>query len=473
MTTRLCARSRTGTRAGTPTCALILFFLASLPMVAFAQQQPAADDERLRRLEQRLDELERQRQADQQEIARLRAQLDARAATTPATGPATAPALIPAGATPEDIEAARRAVMRHAHGAPAHDDHNHEPHGLDLLPGPLQMAITIDALGSFSPDRGNDAYNRFDVREVELDLRGRIERRADGVLILAVEREVENPLFPGDEEADEDFETRINIEEAYAHLHDFGVPGLTAKVGRFYLSFGRQNLLHPHERHTVDAPLVSQAFLSPEALADSGLSLSYTVPPAWIGGAAVELIAEIISGEGGSSESPVLAGDFAADSPAFNLHAAWQAALNDRWHLQVGGSFLAGHADEDNAHDTRVWGLDVTLSRNGSHGHHIDTLVQAELLYGGVDDQQALGAYLLAERHVIGDWYGGLRLDWTENPLDDDQERWAINPYVSWYWSELLRWRLQYQHRGGDGPSEDALYLQATFTFGNHRPHEH
>ena len=46
-----------------------------------------------------------------------------------------------------------------------------------------------------------------------------------------------------------------------------------------------------------------------------------------------------------------------------------------------------------------------------------------------------------------------------------------MSPYVSWYWSEFLRWRLQYQHRGGDAPSEDVLYLQATFIFGAHPPH--
>ena len=89
---------------------------------------------------------------------------------------------------------------------------------------------------------------------------------------------------------------------------------------------------------------------------------------------------------------------------------------------------------------------------------------------GGVK-RNAWGAYLLGQQQLNRDWYAGLRLDWTQDPNDDSLERWAVNPYVSWYWSEFLRWRLQYQHRGGDGPSEDVLYLQATFIFGAHPPH--
>ena len=140
----------------------------------------------------------------------------------------------------------------------------------------------MDSLGTYSPDRENDAYNRFDVREVELDLRAAIDPRADGVVILAFERDVENPIFPpsaGEEEEEGGPETSVHIEEAYLTLHDFGVPNLSAKVGRFNVGFGRQNVLHLHDLPTTDPSFVNQAFLSPETLGNAGVSLSYRVPP--------------------------------------------------------------------------------------------------------------------------------------------------------------------------------------------------
>ena len=68
-------------------------------------------------------------------------------------------------------------------------------------------------------------------------------------------------------------------------------------------------------------------------------------------------------------------------------------------------------------------------------------------------------------------WYAGVRLDWTENALDSNQETWGISPYITWYWSEFLRFRAEYQHKAGDVPTEDTLFLQATWVFGAHPPH--
>jgi hypothetical protein len=103
-------------------------------------------------------------------------------------------------------------------------------------------------------------------------------------------------------------------------------------------------------------------------------------------------------------------------------------------------------------------------------------LFQAEAIYGMVDTsrtdtQNAWGFYLLAQQQLNRDWYAGVRVDWTEDATDDTQEVWGVSPYVSWYWSEFLRLRLQYQHKDGDVPSEDTLYFQCTYVFGAHPPH--
>jgi hypothetical protein len=85
--------------------------------------------------------------------------------------------------------------------------------------------------------------------------------------------------------------------------------------------------------------------------------------------------------------------------------------------------------------------------------------------------RNAWGAYVLGQQQLNRDWYCGLRLDYTQDPNSDHSEAWAVSPYVSWYWSEFLRFRLEYQHKDGDVPSEDNVFLQVTWIFGAHPPH--
>ncbi len=385
-----------------------------------------------------------------------------------------------------DIETARERALRDIEGGQTAPESTAGPEPIDasgrrpafsLNP---DITVFVDGVGTWSPDRSNDFYNRFDIREAELDLRAAVHPRADGVLILAFHRDIHNELFEHhdeeEEEEDHGLETSVNIEEGYLFIHDLGIPNLTAKIGRFHLRFGRQNLLHQHDLPTTDPAFVNQAFLAPEALVDSGVSFSYLIPPRFVAGQYVEVVAEVVMGEGGDSESPIFEGDFTVDSPAVNLHALWNTDLGNDLNLELGSSYLVGHRTADNALDAQVFGVDVTLMRTDPTGGFRNTMLQAETMYGIVDTedegrQYALGAYLLGQQQLNRDWYAGLRLDWTQNPVEDTQEVWGVTPYVSWYWSEFLRFRLGYQHRDGDREAEDVVWFQTTFVFGAHPPH--
>lgn len=460
-------------RAGV--CAAALLAGSTSPLLA----QNASDD-RLQKLEQRLDALEREHRAElarrDAEIARLKAKVDG-------GGPATRPVSDQAGLLDEIDQAgrpaanvssgdtARRAVERDA------ADRSAAPFSLGRSPVSFNpdIAVVTDALGSFSTRRSNNALNRFDIREAELDIRAAVHPNADGVLILAFERDVENPVFAGDEAA-EGPEGGVSVEEAYIFLHDFGVPNLTAKLGRYHLRFGRQNVLHAHDLPTSDPPFVNQAFLAPEALVDSGLSLSYVVPPKYVGGQYIEVIGEVLAGEGAGAESPTLRGDVSVDSPAFNVHALWNTDIARNWNMEIGGTFLHGQASDDNDQDVNLYGGDFTLIHTDPTGGFFNQLFQAEAIYGDTYDedgaqQHAFGAYLLGQQQLTRDWYAGVRFDYTQNPNGDDDEAWGVSPYVSFYWSEFLRFRVEYQHKDGDVPSEDNVYFQATWIFGAHPPH--
>jgi hypothetical protein len=436
----------------------------ALVVSAMSRAETAAnqDDARMQEFERRLNELEKKYQDDllkrDAEIAALRAEMTRRVQEQPAI-------------TQERIKEQQQMLDEMLHeietGRAVTPP---EPRkGFSFNP---DIAVITDFLGTWSNHRENDAYNRFDVREVELDIRAAVHPMADGVVILALENDVENPVFPTGEPL-EGVETSFNAEEAYLFFHDFGIKNLTAKLGIFHVFFGRQNMLHLHDLPTSDPSFVNQAFLAPESLTDSGVSLSYVIPNPW--DQYFEIVFEVLSGEGAGSESPSLLADLEVDSPATNLHALWNVDIGKEWNMELGGSWLWGHASADNALDVNLLGGDLTLMRIDPTGGFNNFVFQSEFIHGDIDlddgsSQDSWGVYFLAQQQLNKDWYAGMRVDWTENPVDPGQEIWGVSPYVSWYLSEFLRFRVEYQHRDGDVPDADVLMFQVTWVFGAHPP---
>src|SRR5205823_5408176 len=208
-----------------------------------------------------------------------------------------------------------------------------------------------------STDNNNPARNRFDLFTTEFELRAAVDPRADAVAVLPFTRDVDDPLFFNKATASGDVGSGVEIEEAYLFLHDFGVPNLTAKLGRFHLRFGRWNILHNHDWPTSDNNFVNQSFLGSEAITDNGLSLSYVIPPKYVGNQYIELIAEVIAGEG-SEDQPVINNDALIDSPALNTHVLWNHDLGRArdWNIEVGGSWLTGKHNDDNHQDANLFG---------------------------------------------------------------------------------------------------------------------
>ena len=452
-----------------------LFAPPLLAGVCRAQTTQPTRDERLDTFERRLNQIESQHQFDlkarDEEITRLRDELNRLRQQQPATTQAVAgPPPATRSAADDEIEKTKQDILKDIE-----ENHPTAPTARTPVSFNPDLAVITDFRGNVSTNNRNAARNRFDVGSVELDLRAAVDPRVDVVAVLPVSRDVEDPLFFSAANANGDVDTSVEIEEAYLFLHDFGVPNLTAKLGRFHLRFGRQNVLHGHDWPTVDNNFVNQSFLGPEALSDSGLSLSYVVPPRWVGNQYVEAVVEVISGEG-DSEAPVLNNDALVDGPALNTHLLWNHDLTRDWNVEVGGSWLTGKHNDDNRQNVNLFGTDLTLVHTDPTGRFNNQLVQFEAIYGALDSsrtdgEDAFGAYALFQQQLNRDWYVGTRLDWTENALDDKQEVWGVSPYVSWYWSEFLRFRLEYQHKAGDVPTENTLYCQVTWIFGAHPPH--
>jgi len=438
---------------------------------AVAQERAPSTDqllEQLRRLNERVEGLEVRHEADQQRILNLEARLQQ----------------IEDGATDQkqqkpDTERQTAETSPPAPKAP--------PGPFDLSASGLgaanaynpQMTVFIDTGGSLSSKGSNKALNRFNLREVELDLRAAISPQADGVLVLAIPEEIESGP-----DGDIEISRSLEIEEAFVNFHTF--PHDTAlKFGKFRSPFGRNNLLHTHDLPQVTRPLALQAFLGPEGLSSTGASFSWLVPNPW--DQYVELTAEIINADGGE-EAPILGGPN-ADNPALLTHLKLFRDVAVTSSIEAGATYLYTHTTEDHEFDANVFGLDAAYTwTHPDPGKFRSFLLQGEVYYArndlvhawfGPTRNSSLGAYAFAQYQLDRDWYVGLRGDYTEFPnsasrRSDDWDA-AFSPYLTWYVTEFLRLRIEYQHRlreiVGDHDSEEALSLQLTGVFGSHPAH--
>ena len=343
----------------------------------------------------------------------------------------------------------------------------------------LNPAITVflDMGGSWSSDDANKARNRFTLREAEVDFRAAVSPRADGVLVLAIGEEIEDPF--GNVDIDFEFE----LEEGYLDIHTLPWD-LALKAGKFRSAFGRNNLLHTHDLPQVTRPLAVQAFLGPEGLATVGASLSWLVPNPW--DQYLELAAQVVNADGGA-ESPILLGP-GAKNPAVLSHLKLFQDVGDNGSLELGTSFLYARAS-GGFDDSYVLGADATyLWRDPQKPDFHSLLLQGEFFWSRSDSMDAFGAilsddnfgvYVFGQYQFAQNWFAGFRYDYTEfpnlevrSPTDSD---WAISTYLSWYLFEALRLRLEYQHLDRDqlgrADSEDAILVGLTFFFGVHPPH--
>ena len=340
-----------------------------------------------------------------------------------------------------------------------------------------QIAAFLDMGASLSTNGNNDAFNRFNLREAELDFRSAISPSADGVLILAIGEEIEQTA------GGTTIDTVFELEEGYIYFHTLPFD-LTLKGGKFRNSFGRNNLLHTHALPQVTRPLAIQAFFGPEGSATVGASTSWLVPNAW--DKYVELTVEVANADGGE-EAPIFGGPD-ADNPAVIAHLKLFDDIGETSTFEIGGSYLFTHTSGDSDFDANVFGLDLTYQwRDPDRPDSRSVLLQAEFFWAQNDVQGAAGAfrndsfgmYAFGQYQFEKNWYTGVRFDYTEFPNSEvfgaGDSAWAVSPYISYYLTEFIRLRIEYQHQefdtGGARGDEDNLLFGLTFAIGSHPGH--
>jgi len=463
----------------------IALLLALLPVAVAAQ-----DADALRReLEQMRKDFERMQQQYQKSIESLTERLK-RLETQPAppappSPGATAPAPPPRSAaqlTPLDLARPR------------------EPFSLYQQRGAGQLLFDMGVTGDFvanltqrNVDKANAGTfagreNRFFPREIELNLFGQIDPYARAEVRIEAGEEA-----PGEE-------TGVRLAEATITLLTLPY-GFQAKLGQMRPRFGLTNMIHEHDLPFVDRPDVLRMFFGEDGLTEKGVEITW-VPP-------LPFYLEILGGVfNGDNETAFGRGKLT--EPLVTGRVRTFLEITDTSALQIGASVANGRT-ADRLRSTLV-GYEMkykyrpegwlhpllTLSSEGiwsirrvevsqdvevpidTDGDGVPDDVTTETTFGK-RTRDRFGFYVQGELQPFRRWAFGARYDNTEYPVNPGRQ-WAIEPYISFFPSEFLRFRLAYKHterthrfgftdNGGSAGIMDELFLQATFILGAHPAH--
>ena len=280
-------------------------------------------------------------------------------------------------------------------------------------------------------------------------------------------------------------EIGLNVEEAY--MEWVALPLNTRlRVGKFRQQFGTLNRWHPHALPTADSPFALQNVFGHEGLVGLGIGLDWQLPKLWATSNSLTL--EITNAD---TSSAFAGADW--DDPAFLLRHTGFFELGHDSYLDLGLNWAFGPNDAGGDHKTDVYGADFTYVwepvnrakyRNFElRGEYIGT--RAETEDHGILSSDSFYAYLstkLSRRWSVGFRYDDAELPWDRFELYNELEfreglgERAWTPFLTFWQSEYVRMRLQYQNVSRDFASprgdtgDERLWWQVTFAAG---PHKH
>ena len=397
---------------------------------------------------------------------------------------ATPPA-VPSGAPPA-VALQAPAPVQPPPGQPSAMDllRPRAPYSLYGQRGPGQILFDIgivsDFVGNFTPRNVERAAagtfpgreNRFLPREVEINLFGRIDPYAEGLVRFEFAEE-----FANGERV-----TQAKLAEAYLTLLTLPY-GTRLSLGQVPVLFGTLSHLHREALPQPDPPQVLLRFLGEEQFRETGAQLSWIAPTPFF----LETVFGVFNGD---NETAFGRGRISQPLVTGRLRTFFE--LTDTSALQLGASVASG-LTADQFRSTLV-GFDAKYKYRPEGWLHPLFTLAGEGLFSirntkvgdGIDSpvedrtRNRFGWYAYGEVQPVRRWAAGLRYDWTQYPLDPGHE-WAVEPYLAFLPSEFLRFRLAYKHTDRSVPlvtdrgirvrAFDEVLLQATFFLGAHPAH--
>jgi hypothetical protein len=277
---------------------------------------------------------------------------------------------------------------------------------------------------------------------------------------------------PGAPEEEAGHGGETEIEEGYVEWVGLA-GGLGLSVGKFRQRFGRLNRWHAHALPGQQYPLPILAFMGEEGLAQTGVSAHWLLPIHGVG-------TYEVWGELTRSSSEELFGEDNGLSALGHLNAFFE--LSPATYVEFGLSALTGGREGDPAANdapvtgNRLVGADMTFDWRppGQSRYRQLTLTGGAMLnrrvFDGEDNLDAWGAFAIGEFKFAQQWIAGARWEWVENPDEPDEAVSLYAPSLTWWQSEFVRLRAEYDIFRGVEDDFGQFVLQVTFAMG---PHKH
>ncbi len=286
----------------------------------------------------------------------------------------------------------------------------------------------------------------------------------------------------------------VGVEEVYVSWTGL-LPSTTLTVGRFRQSFGVLNRWHEHDLDQSQHPLAARLVLGDEGLVGDGVDVRWLMPRLWAH--ANELTLEVVDGD-----NEILFSGQHFSRPATLLRLKSYYDLSKDTYLDLGLSGMLGYNnrrgllnDEGALVDepwrrTVVAGADLTiLWQPLQRAKYRSFTWRSELYYSSRQLPQdapdrtrsSWGLYSYVQSQLSPRWFVGLRGDVALPTVrESSQLAWDLVPYLTFWQSEFVYLRLEYQHgrrlpyltpSGSLGRRTDnRLLLQIDFAAG---PHKH
>lgn len=327
------------------------------------------------------------------------------------------------------------------------------------------LSLIADFVADLSPDEPTiEEGDRFRLREIELGIQGAVDPffRYDAFI-----------AFEGEE---------VDIEEAYATT--LALPaGLQVKVGKMLLPFGKVNLTHVPELHTIDLPLLHQEYFGEEGFKSTGVWASWLGDPL---GFVQEVSLLATNGaerhghdeEGAEEEGPEGGGKDLLDDLADRLwvsHLKNSIDLTPASNLEIGASWGTSAVDEPTRVRTNLYGIDATWRwKPPGRAKYRSAILQAEVTWRDEPgtEETWTGAFVFGQWQLARRWFVASRYDYLEPLEAPDDPLQAGQVLIRYFPTEFSQLRLAYERQIPDGADAiDRILFQTTFALGPHRPH--
>jgi uncharacterized coiled-coil protein SlyX len=305
-----------------------------------------------------------------------------------------------------------------------------------------------------------DFHNGFNFQEAEFQFTADVDPYWKANFILAVDR-------AGKAEIEEGYVTSEQLP------YDLLPRDTSLKLGKFFVGFGKHNLLHAHQFPFIDRPLINQATFGDEGLKEPGLGLSYLLPTSWFS----ELTFQGLAGE---NESLFRAGEESKRRGAYHGHWKNFFDVSDSTTLELGNSYIAGRNSDAGHRLSQAIGVDLTMKWRPLRQATEKGLVwQNEYIYFSRDRDRdpasrGGGFYSSLQYQFARNWWIQGRYDLLGVPKLDDGRKNRWTTLLALVPSEFSALRLQHSYTTQNrGKSVNEILLQMSFTIGSHPAHQY